>query len=421
MKFVIPATVSEHSTASSDRSHACSLARRAIAFSLHRDLNGIGSCFTWISKMNSAGCVALNSPSATAAGLGCEIGYDAGDNDDNRVTAITDRPAAPAAAPQSPTGMQYKLFLVLETLLTVVLIAIDLVKVIVLALGPLLYEIYTMAVPRRQKDVRGQLVLITGGGNGLGRAMAHLLAARGAHLVLVDIDLEAAERTCAELRCGGTTKAWAYRVDVSRYEECRELAERMERDGCGPVDVLINNAGIILFAFVGEASVERENAVMDVNLKSHVWMTRVFLDGMVKRKKGHIVGVSSMSGMYAFPWGVVYSATKFAVSGFMASLTEQLRIQGLSRYVRTTCVNPYYVTTRKEVVEFLQKPRFEALTVDKAAEEIVQGILRQDFVVTVPRLFGVFTRFMLLFPVRVQQLVRDYIMREHELNDKINR
>uniref|UniRef100_A0A2M4BU76 Short-chain dehydrogenase/reductase 3 n=2 Tax=Anopheles marajoara TaxID=58244 RepID=A0A2M4BU76_9DIPT len=323
--------------------------------------------------------------------------------------------------------MQYKLFLVLETLLTVVLVAIDLVKVIGLALGPLLYEIYTMAVPRRQKDVRGQLVLITGGGNGLGRAMAHLFAARGAHLVLVDIDLEAAERTCAELKAayggvgGATTNAWAYRVDVSRYEECRELAQRMERDGCGPVDILINNAGIILFAFVGEASVERENAVMDVNLKSHVWMTRVFLDGMVKRKKGHIVGVSSMSGMYAFPWGVIYSATKFAVSGFMASLAEQLRIQGVSRYVRTTCVNPYYVTTRKEVVEFLQKPRFEPLTVDKAADEIVQGILRQDFVVTVPRLFGVFTRFMLLFPVRVQQLVRDYIIREHELNDKLNR
>ncbi|XP_035777838.1 17-beta-hydroxysteroid dehydrogenase 13-like [Anopheles albimanus] len=371
--------------------------------------------------MNSAGCVALNSPAATA-GLGCEIGYDDG-SDDSQVTPTTDRPVAaapaPAAAPQLPSGMQHKLFLILETLLTVVLVAIDLVKVVALAIGPLLYEVYTMAVPRREKEVRGQLVLITGGGNGLGRAMAHLFAARGAHLVLVDVDLEAAERTCAELR--GTTQAWAYRVDVSRYEECRELAQRMERDGCGPVDILINNAGLILFAFVGEASVERENAVMDVNLKSHVWMTRVFLDGMVKRKKGHIVGVSSMSGMYAFPWGVVYSATKFAVSGFMASLTEQLRIQGVSRYVRTTCVNPYYVTTRKEVVEFLQKPRFEALTVDKAAVEIVQGILRQDFVVTVPRLFGVFTRFMLLFPVRVQQLVRDYIMREHELNDKVNR
>ncbi|ETN61427.1 short-chain dehydrogenase [Anopheles darlingi] len=403
----------------------CVTARSLAAVSLHRDLNGIGS------KMNSAGCVAINSSATAAGGGGAGLGREIaatitgdGDGDDDttnrRATAVTGRPAA---TPETATGIQYKLFVALETLFAVVLIAIDLVKVVGLALVPLLYEIYTIAVPRREKDVRGQLVLITGGGNGLGRAMAHLFAARGAHLVLVDIDLEAAERTCTELKreSGGTTKAWAYRVDVSKYEECRELAVRMERDGCGPVDILINNAGIILFAFVGEASVERENAVMDVNLKSHVWMTRVFLDGMVKRKKGHIVGVSSMSGMYAFPWGVVYSATKFAVSGFMASLTEQLRIQGLSRYVRTTCVNPYYVTTRKEVVEFLQKPRFEALTVDKAAAEIVQGILRQDFVVTVPRLFGVFTRFMLLFPVRVQQFVRDYIMREHELNDKLNR
>uniref|UniRef100_A0A182V003 Uncharacterized protein n=1 Tax=Anopheles merus TaxID=30066 RepID=A0A182V003_ANOME len=111
-------------------------------------------------------------------------------------------------------------------------------------------------------------------------------------------------------------------------------------------------------------------------------MTKVFLDGMIKRKRGHIIGISSMSGMYAFPWGVVYSATKFAVSGFMASLTEQLRIQGLSKSVRTTCVNPYYVTTRKDVIEFLQKPRF--------------------------------------FPVPVQQLVRDYLIREYELNNNLH-
>uniref|UniRef100_A0A182PD19 Short-chain dehydrogenase/reductase 3 n=1 Tax=Anopheles epiroticus TaxID=199890 RepID=A0A182PD19_9DIPT len=288
-----------------------------------------------------------------------------------------------------------RLVIALEPLLVVFSIVVDLVKVVLLGVPLLCREIYSIFVPRPEKNVRGQVALITGGGNGLGRAMAQLLAARGCNLVLVDIDLQAAERTADEIKQQYGVAARAYRVDVSQYEQCRELGEQIERDGAGPVDILINNAGLIMFAFLTNSDVDRTNSVMDVNIKSHVWMTKVFLDGMIKRKRGHIIGISSMSGMYAFPWAVVYSATKFAVSGFMASLNEQLRIQGLSKSVRTTCVNPYYVTTRKDVIEFLQKPRFPPLTVDNAAQEIVKGILRQDIVVTVPRLFGVFTRFML--------------------------
>ncbi|XP_035916073.1 17-beta-hydroxysteroid dehydrogenase 13-like [Anopheles stephensi] len=318
----------------------------------------------------------------------------------------------------SPSHVRF--VIALEPLLTVLSIVFDLVKVILLGVPLLFREIYSMFVPRPQKDVRGQVVLVTGGGNGLGRAMAQLLAARGCHLVLVDIDLAAAERTAEEIKQQYGVSTRAYRVDVSKYDQCHQLAASIERDGAGPVDILINNAGLIMFAFINDSDVERANSVMDVNMKSHIWMTKVFLDGMIKRKRGHIVGISSMSGMYAFPWGVVYSATKFAVSGFMASLTEQLRIQGISKSVRTTCVNPYYVTTRKDVVEFLQKPRFAPLTCDQAAREIVKGILREDIVVTVPRLFGVFTRFMLFFPVPVQQLVRDYLIREYELNNNLH-
>uniref|UniRef100_A0A182JHW0 Short-chain dehydrogenase/reductase 3 n=1 Tax=Anopheles atroparvus TaxID=41427 RepID=A0A182JHW0_ANOAO len=334
---------------------------------------------------------------------------------------VSDSPTQPPPSTEEPvTRTHVKFVLALEPLLTVLLIVVDLVKVLLVGLPRLAGEIFSTFVPRAKKDVRGQLVLITGGGNGLGRAVAHLFAARGSRLVLVDIDLAAAERVCEELKVEHGASAWAYRVDVSRYDECRQLAERIERDGCGPVDILINNAGLILFGFINDCSVERATAVMDVNLKSHVWMTKVFLDGMLERKRGHIVGVSSMSGMYAFPWGVIYSATKFAVCGFMASLSEQLRIQGHSQYVKTTCVNPYYVATRKDVVEFLQKPRFPPLTVEQAGREIVAGILREDDVVTVPKLFGVFTRFMLLFPVSVQQVVRDYLIREYELNNNLH-
>uniref|UniRef100_A0A182MQV8 Uncharacterized protein n=1 Tax=Anopheles culicifacies TaxID=139723 RepID=A0A182MQV8_9DIPT len=183
-------------------------------------------------------------------------------------------PAGPNRDPTSddPTA-RVRFGVALEPLLTVLWIVVDLVKVILLGVPLVGREIYSMFVPRREKDVRGRVVLVTGGGNGLGRAMAQLLAARGCHLVLVDIDLDAAERTAAEIKQQYGVAARAYRVDVSRYDECRELAERVERDGAGPVDILINNAGLMFFAFVNDPDIERANTVMDVNLKSHVWVS----------------------------------------------------------------------------------------------------------------------------------------------------
>uniref|UniRef100_A0A182VDD2 Uncharacterized protein n=1 Tax=Anopheles merus TaxID=30066 RepID=A0A182VDD2_ANOME len=178
-----------------------------------------------------------------------------------------------SVTPPSTEPPHVRLVIALDPLLTVLSIVLDLVKVILLGVPLIVREIYTMFVPRPQKDVRGQVALITGGGNGLGRAMAQLFAARGCQLVLVDIDLQAAERTAEELRQQYGVAARAYRVDVSQYEQCRALGEQIERDGAGPVDILINNAGLIMFAFVNDSDVERANSVMDVNMKSHVWVS----------------------------------------------------------------------------------------------------------------------------------------------------
>ncbi|XP_058815380.1 17-beta-hydroxysteroid dehydrogenase 13-like [Topomyia yanbarensis] len=298
--------------------------------------------------------------------------------------------------------------------LEVLFVIVDFVKVLCYAVPILAMHIFRTFIPPKLKDVSGQTVLITGGGNGLGRALALNFASRGCNVVVVDIDLAAAEQTCAELR-RNRVDAYAYRVDVSSYEQVEALAIDLHKN-VGPVDILVNNAALVYFDFLHNTSVEMANRTIDINIKSHVWTTKVFLEKMMERKRGHIVAISSMSGMYAFPWAVVYSTSKYAVNGFMAAVTEQLRLQGYGDHIQTTCVCPYYIATRKDIVEFLKKPRFKLLTTEHTARVIIEGILRNEVILAIPPFFDLGVRFMQLFPVKIQQLVRDYIIREYELN-----
>uniref|UniRef100_A0A8D8HFB2 Short-chain dehydrogenase/reductase 3 n=3 Tax=Culex pipiens TaxID=7175 RepID=A0A8D8HFB2_CULPI len=293
-------------------------------------------------------------------------------------------------------------------------VILDFLRVLFFSVPILFKAFLNLLIPRKSKNVSGQLALITGGANGLGREIALQLAKRGCNIVIVDIDLKSAENTCADLREKGV-KAYCYRVDVSSFEQVKSLATIVYQD-IGPVDILVNNAGLIHFTFLQDSSEQDVNRLIDVNVKSYIWTTKVFLEKMMDRKRGHIVAISSMSGMYAFPWAVVYSTSKYAVNGFMAAVTEQLRLQGFSDKIQTTCVCPYYIATRKDIVEFLKKPRFKLLTTEHTARVIAKGILRNEVTIAIPPFFDLGVKIMQLFPVKVQQLVRDYIIREYELN-----
>ncbi|XP_053691769.1 17-beta-hydroxysteroid dehydrogenase 13-like [Sabethes cyaneus] len=302
----------------------------------------------------------------------------------------------------------------MNALLEVLSVIADVIKVICFGLPILLNHIFRTLFPPKRKDVSGQTVLISGGGNGLGRALAVEFANRGCNVIVVDIDLAAAEHTCAELR-RKRVAAYAYQVDVSSYEQVQTLADDVHKH-IGPVDILVNNAALVYFDFLQNTTPDMASRTIDINVKSHMWTTKVFLEKMMERRQGHIVGISSMSGMYAFPWAVVYSTSKYAVNGFMAAITEQLRLQGYSNDIQTTCVCPYYIATRKDIVDFLKKPRFKLLTTERTARVIIDGILRNQVTIAIPSFFDLGVRIMQLFPLKIQQLVRDYIIREHELN-----
>ncbi|XP_062546166.1 17-beta-hydroxysteroid dehydrogenase 13-like isoform X1 [Armigeres subalbatus] len=314
--------------------------------------------------------------------------------------------------PRSP--VLKKVWSLVALVVEVVLLVVDIIKVTAMGQPILFQSFFRLVWPKQPKNVTGQLVMITGGAGGLGRELALRFANQGCNIVIVDVNLKSAEQTCQEVRRKNVS-AYAYKVDVSSYDDVQKLMDTIYRE-VAPIDILINNAGLIHFKFLQNSTVEDINQSIDVNVKGYIWTTKILLEKMKERKRGHIVAISSLSGVHAFPWAVVYSATKFAVNGFMQAITEQLRLEGYADQIHTTCVCPYYIATRKDIVDFLQKPRFKLLSTQYTARNAVEAILRNESFVSVPPMFDLGIKIMYLFPLRIQQLVRDYVMKECELH-----
>jgi len=299
-------------------------------------------------------------------------------------------------------------------------IAFDFIVTFMIAIPMMFIEIYKLFSFKR-KDVRGKLALVTGGGNGLGRSMSLKLADLGCNVAVVDVDLKAAEKTVQEIIAKGV-KARAYKADVTKKEQILKLRDDTRND-LGPVDILVNNAGLMSNRNVDE-SAEYIELMIKVNLLGPILMTKYFLEQMKENQSGHIVCIASMCGMHATPFGAPYTSTKFGVNGFMASLTEHLRLEKWRPKIKTTCVFPYYIKTRQDVTESLNSYiRFPPLEVDETANEAIEGILREDYVVTIPGHQKPMTKFYQIFPLSVQELIRDRVLREFEFfnpNCKLN-
>jgi all-trans-retinol dehydrogenase (NAD+) len=127
-------------------------------------------------------------------------------------------------------------------------------------------------LPPKPKDISGQVAIVTGGGNGLGRAIAFRLAREKCKLAIVDIDFGAAQQTASELVQKFNVTAVAFKVDVSRHQEVEKLKEEVE-NSLGFVDILVNNAGLLCMNLsLREGSNEDVQKAVDVNLLSHFWV-----------------------------------------------------------------------------------------------------------------------------------------------------
>ena len=170
-------------------------------------------------------------------------------------------------------------------------------------------------------ELRGKLALVTGAGSGIGRATALALAREGMRLVICDRDEAALAAVAREL---ASQHARSERVDVSDRDAMRALADRVHAS-FPAVDVLVNNAGIAHAGRLVDTTLEDWDRVMAVNLGGVMHGCRFFVPKMIARGAGgHVVNVSSMAGLFAFPGIAAYTTSKFAVVGLSESLRAEL-------------------------------------------------------------------------------------------------
>jgi NADP-dependent 3-hydroxy acid dehydrogenase YdfG len=195
-------------------------------------------------------------------------------------------------------------------------------------------------VAKQARILAGQTAAITGAARGIGRATAQALTRVGVRVAVGDLDIEAAKATASEL---GPT-AVALELDVTERESFARFLDDTESQ-LGPVDVLINNAGIMQVGkFIDEDDLTARRMV-DINIHGVILGMKLGLERMVPRGRGHIVNISSQAGKFGAPGGATYSATKHAVVGLTEAVRGELRLMGLDGEVRLSYVMPYVVNT----------------------------------------------------------------------------
>lgn len=176
-------------------------------------------------------------------------------------------------------------------------------------------------------ELRGTVGLLTGASRGIGVYLARALAHKGVRLALVARSYEDLTTTAKEIEdLGG--EALPIAADVSRREDLERVVATA-REQLGPVDVLVNNAGIERYTHYQDAKLEDIEAILRTNVLAAEWLTRLVLPDMLERRKGHIVNIASVAGKTAVPYNAVYSSSKHALVGFSWSLREELRPQGI--------------------------------------------------------------------------------------------
>jgi short-subunit dehydrogenase len=176
-------------------------------------------------------------------------------------------------------------------------------------------------------ELRGANVILTGGSKGLGPVIARALTDRGANLALVARSKDELESVRATLAGAGATVT-AIPADVTKAADREKLVKAAEK-ALGPIDILINGAGMQTILALPDQTEADIRTQIDLNVIALMLLTHRVLPGMLERKKGHIVNLASIAGMAIVPYETVYAATKHAVKGFTFGLHAELRGTGV--------------------------------------------------------------------------------------------
>jgi NADP-dependent 3-hydroxy acid dehydrogenase YdfG len=172
-------------------------------------------------------------------------------------------------------------------------------------------------------NIDGKVAVVTGAGRGIGRAIAIELGKMGARLVLAARSAPELEETARAIG-----SASVMRTDVRRLEDIHNLLDQTAAS-LGPVDILVNAAGIGVFGRLAAFRDEDYEAILETNLRSIFYACRRVLPSMMERKTGHIINIASIAGKVGTATRAVYCASKFGVVGFTEALAEEVREHGV--------------------------------------------------------------------------------------------
>lgn len=235
-------------------------------------------------------------------------------------------------------------------------------------------------------SLRGKVVAITGGVRGIGRAIANELARSGSCVAVGDIDRDAVARAGTE-----QTQVLAHHLDVTDALSFEAFLDKVEST-IGPIDVLINNAGIMPVGRFTEESDEITRRILGINVYGVMLGTKLALPRMLARGHGHIVNIASLAGENPTPGLATYCASKQAVLGF----TEAMRLEHRDSGIRFSAVLPTF--TRTELIAGTRAPLGLLADPEDVAVAVAALIARPRRRVTVTRAAGVLATFNKLTP-----------------------
>jgi NAD(P)-dependent dehydrogenase (short-subunit alcohol dehydrogenase family) len=234
-------------------------------------------------------------------------------------------------------------------------------------------------VARRQpRELRGRVAAVTGGARGIGRATARALSRAGVNVAIGDLDGELAQEAAQELGTG----AIGLGLDVTDPAAFAAFLDSAEA-ALGPLDVLVNNAGILHLGPFVEEDLDATRRQFDVNVFGVVNGTRLVLPRFRQRGRGHLVNVASSAGKLAPPGIATYVATKHAVVG----LTEAVRAEHDGTGIDFSIVMPGVVKTEM-IAGYAHSPVVKVITPEDVADEIVDALRTGRIDVWVPRSLG---------------------------------
>jgi NADP-dependent 3-hydroxy acid dehydrogenase YdfG len=245
----------------------------------------------------------------------------------------------------------------------------------------------------RERPISGRVVVITGGARGIGAATARLLAAQGARVAIGDVDGELAARTAAELGIAG------FQVDVTDVKAFADFLDAVTRT-LGPVDVLINNAGIMPLHRLDDEPDELTTQIVELNQMAVIRGTReVVRRWKTEGRAGHVVNVSSAAGRIPIAGASTYVATKHAVSGFSNSLSIEFAADRVP--IQVTALHPAMVHTELAAGFRANKLAAKPVTPEQVAAGILSALKHPRSNVYVPRSLGTAVHIGGLIPRRV--------------------